>query len=166
MLIKDLCNIQTIIRSIFVLFLLLFPLINYRLGLSSAIFPALDVIIIYYFSTNYHLGYFGIFLTGIFFDQIYGMQLGTNSTVFLLCALMLVYLSKWFSLTDYVINFLCFFGYCFVVFTCRYLIISHKLGDFIQYCDVVFQYFTTVFTYPLIKACFDTVSPHINKYAK
>ena len=158
-----LINIQIIVLNTFVLFLLLFPLINYRLGLSCAIFPALDVIIVYYFSTNYHVKYFLIFLIGLFFDQIYGMPLGTNSIVFLLCALMLVYLGKWFSLADYVTNFLCFFCYCFVVFTCRYFIISHKSGNFIQNFDVVFQYFTTIFTYPLIKTCFDQVCPNIKK---
>ncbi len=159
-----------IIRSLFfiacLLLGLLFPLISFRIGLISPIFPALEIIFVYYFSTNQHLRIWQIFLIGIFFDQLYSMPIGTNSLVFLLANLLLKFVNRRFLLKAYFINFIIFCGYCLFIFYSRYLILSSKTLYLDSFMPLFFQYLTTVFSYPLVRIPLDKSIEYLNKHAK
>lgn len=160
---------QIVLRLSFItclLLILLFPLVSFRIGIISEIFPAFEVIFVYYFSTNRHMRVWQIFIIGIFFDQLYSMPTGTNSLVFLLANLLLKFGSRWFLFKDYFINFIVFCGYCLFVFYSRYLILSSKTLYLNNLVPIFFQYLTTIFSYPIVRIPLDKSIEYLNRYVK
>lgn len=148
------------------LLILLFPLVSFRIGIITEIFPACEVIFIYYFSTNRHMAAWQIFIIGIFFDQLYSLPTGANSLVFLLANLLLKFGSRWLLLKDYFINFIFFCGYYLFVFYCRYLIFASKDLYLDNLVPIFFQYLTTIFSYPIFRIPLDKAIEYLDRYAK
>ena len=131
--------------------------------MDSEIFPALEIIFIYYCSLNYQIKSWQIFFIGFFFDQLYSMPIGTNSLVFILGDLWLKYISQWFVLKIYSINFC---GYCFLIFTLRYLIIIGFHLYTLKLLILFFQYLTTIFVYPIVRIPLDKSLDYFKKHVK
>jgi len=149
------------------LLLLIFPLVSFRINSVNEIFPALDIILIYYFTIqnykiNYQLNLLMIFLAGIFFDQLYSLPLGTNSLAFLSAHLILKFFTPSFLLNRYIANFILFCFYCLFILNFRYLIIFNKSLNAPAYSFILFQYLTTIFSYNLIAILLDKVFEYLH----
>ncbi len=153
--------IVTILFSGGLLLILLLPLVSFRLGITGSIFPAFEIIVIYYFSTYLQLKLGQLFIAGIFFDQLYYMPLGTNSLTFLITNLLLNILGKWWFLKAQLINFFLFCGYSLFLISFRYLIFLIKNESTVYLPIMVFQYLTTIFSYPLLKALFNKATKYL-----
>lgn len=145
---------------------LIFPLASFKVLASSAVFPAIDVIIIYYFVCYHRMGMIKILLISVFIDQLYGLPLGCSTAAFICGSLSLKLASKWFLVKEYVSNMLLFCSYCFVIFAVRYLtfIIVQK-GD-VSLFELTFQYLISIFSYPIARALLDRIYPLFNFKAK
>lgn len=134
--------------------LLLLPLFTFKLELDSEIFPAMEIIIVYYLYSNYQIKYWLWLLGGILIDQLYNMPTGTGSLSFILTNLILrTQISKYLS--NYLLDFLTFSGYCLIVMVLRYFITMSLYEHLPNLYALVFQYLSTVFLYPILKTLFD-----------
>ena len=150
----------------FCLLLIIFPLENFRINLDNVIFPAFEVILLYYFVSLYSLNFLLIFLTGILFDQLYSMPLGTNSLVFVVAHLILKFCGKFFSTKEYLTNFILFCFYYLFVLHFRAILILTK-GLVIQgYLAMLFQYLTTICSYSLLRIPLDKSLEYFKVHAK
>jgi hypothetical protein len=140
-----------------ILLILVFPLLSFRISVSLSIFPAIEVILIYYFATYYQLTEGKILVLGLFIDQFYSMILGCNSVVFILGNIFIKFIGKWFLIREYVSNFIIFCGYAMIVLFLRYLIYV-SISMYPSIFEIIFQYLTTVFSYPLIRIILDKSS--------
>lgn len=143
------------IKTSGLLLLLLFPLVNFKFGLSSAIFPAFDIIFLYYFSTYYNIKFWQLFIFGIFCDELYSMPFGANSLFFIFADIILAITSKWCLLKRYISNFIIFCGYCLLILCLRYGIYDLYLKQTVNIFEMTFQLLTTIFSYPLIRIFLD-----------
>ncbi|NBY35213.1 MAG: hypothetical protein EBQ62_02795, partial [Alphaproteobacteria bacterium] len=78
--------VLTLILGLYILLICLIPLKLYKLGLVNMfgeIFPAVDLIVIYYFSTYTTIRSWILFIIGIIIDQIYQVPVGLNSFAFI-----------------------------------------------------------------------------------
>lgn len=130
---------------------LLFPMLGFTLGINTTIFPAIEIIFIYYFSTYYQAKILLLFAVGILVDQLLSIPMGISSTAFILANTGLNYVNKWFMLKDYIVNLVVFCCYTLLIFYLRYLIISSKNQGSVIMVEFVFQYLLTVFCYPLVR---------------
>jgi len=157
---------QKIIFVIGILLLLLLPLINFKINMESEIFPSIEIILVYYFSTNYQIKSWQIFIIGFLFDQLYSMPTGSNSLTFLLGNLGLKYVREWFLLKIYSINFIGFCGYCLFILSFRYFIFVGYNIDITNILIIFFQYLTTIFSYSLVRIPLDNSLKYFRKHAK
>ena len=100
----------------YIFFICLIPLKLYRLNLFDVfdqIFPAIDIAILYYFSSYSKIRYWLLFLIGMILDQIYQMPTGSNSLVIITANLVLNYANRWFILKDDLTNIIVFSIYIF-----------------------------------------------------
>jgi hypothetical protein len=150
----------------FCLFTIIFPLENFRINLASTIFPAFEVILLYYFITYCQPSFLVVFLLGMFFDQLYSMPIGTNSLVFITANIILNFTSKFFLVKNYITNFIIFCFYYFFVLHFRYLLMLIKNLTSQGYLTILMQYFTTIFAYHLLRIPLDKSLEYLRKYAK
>ena len=68
----------------------------YKIGPFGEIFPAFDIIIIYYISTYHSLKYWQLFIIGMAIDQLHILPPGTSSLALIIGNMGLNYFSKWF----------------------------------------------------------------------
>jgi cell shape-determining protein MreD len=134
--------------------------------MESAIFPAFEIIFIYYFTSLYALNTAVIFFAGIIIDQAYSMPLGMNSLVFLLVHIIFKLAARFFPPKHYLTNFIIFCFYCFLIINFRYLLITAKKLQSDSYLVILFQYLTTIFSYSLIRVLLDSPSEYFRKNAK
>ncbi len=124
-------------------------------NIFGEIFPALDVILIYYFSTHKSVHYWFLFLVGILIDQLYNLPIGLSSLVFIIANFSFLNFNRWFILKDYITNLWVFCFYSFVVIFFRYLIFLMKHNyDFFN-ISIYFCYLTTILCYPIVKYFLD-----------
>jgi hypothetical protein len=126
------------------------PLEWYKIGSFGEIFPAFDIIIIYYISTYNSLKYWQLFILGLFIDQLHILPPGTSPFALILGNLFLSYLSRWFLLRDYFTNLGVFCGYSAFIILVRYLTVSIKSDYFIEGHDIIFYFLTTILFYPIL----------------
>lgn len=160
---------QIVLKLLFILicfFILLFPVMNFKINMESAIFPACEIILIYYFTSFYNLSLWMIFLAGILLDPLYSMPLGTNSLVFLTAHLFFKLAARFFLAKNYLTNFIIFCTYCFIILNLRYLLIFIKNFHSDGYITILFQYLTTIFSYNLIRLLLDYPLDYFKKNAK
>ncbi|AEK74849.1 hypothetical protein RHHCN13_04345 [Rickettsia conorii subsp. heilongjiangensis] len=162
-------SLQIILKLLFALlcfFIILFPLVSYKINIQSRIFPAMEIIFIYYFMSLYSLNIFNIFFFGLFIDQISGMPIGTNSLVFLSAYTIYKLSSKYFVAKNYLINFIVFCVYCLFILNFKYLLITIKKLEADGYLIIFFQFLTTIFSYNIIRLILDSPMNYFKKYAK
>ncbi|AFB23795.1 hypothetical protein RPL_04790 [Rickettsia rickettsii str. Colombia] len=162
-------SLQIILKLLFALlcfFIILFPLVSYKINIQSRIFPAMEIIFIYYFMSLYSLNIFGIFFLGLFIDQISGMPIGTNSLVFLSAYTIYKLSSQYFVAKDYLINFIIFCVYSLFILNFKYLLITIKKLEADGYLIIFFQFLTTIFSYNIIRLILDSPMNYFKKYAK
>ncbi|WP_347938885.1 hypothetical protein [Rickettsia oklahomensis] len=162
-------SLQIILKLLFALlcfFIILFPLVSYRINIQSRIFPAVEIIFIYYFMSLYSLNIFGMFFLGLLIDQISGTPIGTNSLVFLLAYMIYKVSSKYCVTKNYLIHFIIFCVYCLFILYFKYLLVTIKKLDTDGYLTISFQFFTTIFSYNLVRLILDPPMNYFKKYAK
>jgi hypothetical protein len=137
--------------------IIIFPLLSFKISASSAIFPALDVIIIYYLVCNCEVRILKILLISPFIDQLYAFPLGCSTVAFIIGQLAFKLVGKWFLVKEYISNFLLFCTYCFVIFTARYFIFTVQ-GLYLSLFELAFLYLITIFSYPLSQIVLDKIS--------
>ncbi|MCZ6896326.1 MAG: hypothetical protein O7C68_01440, partial [Rickettsia endosymbiont of Ixodes ricinus] len=107
-------SLQIILKLLVALlcfFIILFPLVRLHTNIHDIIYPAMEIIFIYYFMSLYSLNIFSIFFLGLLIDQISSMPIGTNSLVFLSAYMIYKLSSKYFVAKNYLINFIIFCVY-------------------------------------------------------
>jgi hypothetical protein len=162
-------SLQITLKLLFALlcfFIILFPLVSYKIGIQSRIFPAIEIIFIYYFMSLYSLNIFGIFFLGLLIDQISGMPIGTNSLVFLSAYIIYKLSSKFFIAKNYLINFVVFCVYCLFILNFKYLLVTIKKLEADGYLIIFFQFLTTIFSYNVVRLILDSPLNYFKKYAK
>lgn len=162
-------SLQIILKLLFALlcfFIILFPLVSYKINIQSRIFPSMEIIFIYYFMSLYSLNIFSIFFLGLFIDQVSGMPIGTNSLVFLLAYIIYKLSSKFFIAKNYLINFVVFCVYCLFILNFKYLLITIKKLEVDGYLIIFFQFLTTIFSYNIVRLIIDSPMNYFKKYAK
>ncbi len=122
----------------------------YKIGPFGEIFPAFDIIIIYYISTYNSLKYWQLFIIGMFTDQLHVLPPGTSSLALILGNICLNYFSRWFLLRKYFTNLATFCGYSAFIILVRYLVVSIKSDYPIEGYAIVFYFLTTIFFYPIL----------------
>lgn len=159
--------ISLILYVFFVLFIALialFPLFSFRVPVDSTIFPALDIIFIYYLTTYHSMKYLHLLIITIYFDQIYAMPIGSNLIAFITINLLLQLINKKVSLKSYLINNFIFYVYCAFALCVKYLILVIMNGNiYVDIFRALLQYLTTIFIYPLMVLFLDTFN---NKLCK
>lgn len=149
-----------------IILLLFLPLMIFRFGVVSEIFPAVEIMIVYYISLNYKIRYWHLFLVGIVVDQFYYFPLGLSSLTFILANILLEKLRKLVLLKALVIHFIVFCTYVLFVMSCRYLLIFDKNFYPPNVIVIFFQSCTTIFSYPILKKFFDKFLYSLKQYVE
>ncbi|AAU04022.1 hypothetical protein [Rickettsia typhi] len=162
-------SLQVILQFFFALLcfcIILFPLMSYKINIQSRIFPAMEIIFIYYFMSLYSLNILSIFFLGLLIDQISGVPIGTDSLVFISANIIYKLSSKYFLAKNYLINFVVFCVYCLFILNFKYLLVTIKHLDAEGYLIIFFQFLTTIFSYNIIRLILDSPMNYFKKYAK
>ena len=144
---------------------LIFPVVNFKISASSAVFPSLEIIIIYYLSCYCRTGTIKILLLSLFIDQLYALPVGSSILAFVVGQLAIKVASKWFLTKEYVGNFFLFCAYCLLIFFLRYLAAIAE-ANYPSLFELVFQYLITVFSYPVSRVALDKMSELFNYQTK
>lgn len=155
-----------IIFAEFCLLLVIFPLENFIINADSVIFPAFEIILLYYFASLYSLSLLFIFLIGILFDQLYSMPLGTNSLVLVITHIILNFCGRFFPTKAYLTNLIFFCSYYLFVLHFRALLLISKGLEIQGYLTMIFQYLTTICSYSLLRIPLDKTLEYFRKHAK
>ena len=129
------------------------------------IFPAVDLIVIYYFSTYTTIRSWILFIIGIIIDQIYQVPVGLNSFAFITINLILNYASRWFILKDEITNILIFCAYSLLLIGFRYIIFLAKNNYGFEGFSIYFYYLTTIFSYPILRFLIHKPFTTLTRYA-
>lgn len=140
-----------LIRICILLLIVIFPLVSFRIHIQSAIFPALETIVIYFFLENIKMRNFGAILCGLFVDQISLMPTGYNSFSLLCGNIFLRFVNKRFLVKSYKINIIIFGGYILTIFTSKYLIFVSQ-NHYIKPLGIILQLLTTLVAYPFLES--------------
>lgn len=162
-------SLQIVLKLLFALlcfFIILFPEFAYKIGVKNRIFPAIEIIFIYYFMTLYSLNMVVIFFIGLLLDQVNSMPIGTNSLAFLSAYIILKLSSKFFAIKNYLMNFIVFCVYCLFILNFKYLFVTMKKLEIDGYLTLFFQYLTTIFSYNLVRLILDSPLSYFKKHAK
>lgn len=135
------------------------------IGSNPEIFPAFDLIIIYYLNTYKTVKNWHLFLLGLLIDQLYQMPLGTSSLSLIIANLLLDQSRSRFLLKDYYTNIGMFCAYSMFIIASRFLIVTIDSTHHIQGNSVYFYYFTTIFSYPIMKILIGKPIEMIKNYA-
>lgn len=131
--------------------LFIFPLQLFMFGYYSTIFPAFDLVWIYYFSTYRKIEIWQLIIIGLLIDLFYGLQTGTNSLILIIGYFFLKRLAKLVLLKEYITNLLVFAVYIFLIMISRYFVAgmydSSELGNY----NIYFYFLTTILAYPVLK---------------
>lgn len=141
----------------YLLILILLPLQWYKIGYYSEIFPAIDLMVIYYLCTHENQKIiiksysqaFILFFAGIFIDQLQEIPIGTSSISFILGKIMLKKASKHLILNDYYTNIISFIAYAIFVSIIRYFSVSINNIYSIEGVEIYFHFIMTIATYPI-----------------
>ncbi|MDG1436675.1 MAG: hypothetical protein P8P83_02680 [Rickettsiaceae bacterium] len=155
-----------IAASLYIALLFLLPFQWHKFGLYSEIFPAFDLIIIYYLCTHKKIKYWHLFLSGGFIDQLYGLPIGISSLMFILSYYGLKQLRRWFFLKDYITNITIFSFYSFVIILSRYLTVTIKSAYYIEGMSILFYFLTTIFSYPIMRILIEKPIQKICNYVR
>lgn len=157
-----------LISGAYIFLICLIPLKLYKIGLINIfgeIFPAFDIVIIYYFSTYTNIRYWILFIIGIILDHVHQAPIGLNSLTFITVNILLNYTSRWFILKDEVTNVLIFCAYSLLIIGFRYIIFLTKNNYGFEGFSIYFYYLTTIFSYPILRFLIDKPITALTRYA-
>ena len=139
--------------GLYVFLLYIIPIKLYKLNLNifEEIFPAVEIAIIYFFSSYYKVQYWLLFIIGIILDQSNQLPMGVNASAFIIANIILVYINKCLILKDYITNLVIFCIYSFFIISFRCLILLKKSEYSFDGLSVYFYYLTTILSYPAIR---------------
>jgi hypothetical protein len=132
----------------------------------SEIFPALDLIIIYFLSAHKTVKNWHLFLIGLLIDQLYQTPIGSSPLTLIIANLGLNHSRTWFVLKDYYINLCIFCVYSLFIISTRYLIVTIDSTHYIEGNAIYFYYLTTIFSYPIIQVFIIKPINLIKEYAR
>lgn len=130
--------------------LLILPLMGFRFGINTEIWPSIEVIFVYYLITAYKMPQWLLFSLSLLFDELYSMPLGINILSFYMTNYLLALTAKWAISKEYISNFVIFCGYAFLVMVCRYFLLLLLTTISINLPALFLQYLTTIIAYPVI----------------
>lgn len=130
----------------------------HKIGNYSAIFPALDIAVIFYLSTYKNIYYWQLFVVGIFIDILSNSPLCTTSLALILANILLSLSGKYFMIKEYLTNICVFCVYCAFIFAVRYFVISAKGQYSVDFFGMLFYYMTTILIYPTISYLIEKVT--------
>ena len=136
--------------ALYLVIVFIMPFQWYRIAAYSEIFPAFDLIVIFYFSTYNRVKYWHLFIIGLLVDQLYMLSIGTSPLAFLIANFGLNTVNKWFLLKNHFTNLVVFCGYSLFIIIVRYFIVTVKSTHHIEGIAVYFYFLTTIFSYPII----------------
>lgn len=155
----------TFISISYISLIFIMPFNWHYFGSNPEIFPAFDLIIIYYISTYKSIKNWHLFLLGLILDQLYQIPLGASSLSLIIANLLLDQSRSRFFLKDYYTNISIFPVYCIFIIASRFLIVTIDSTHYIQGISVYFYYFTTIFSYPIMKILIGKPMDTITNYA-
>lgn len=130
--------------------ILIFPLVSFKIHIQSPIFPAIEIIIAYYFLNSYKVKNIESFLYGLVIDQVNLMPLGHNSLAFLCGNVFLILINKVIISKKNIVNVIIFAGYALTVLALKYLMLINRSYS-IGISNVLLQFTTTIITYLILK---------------
>ena len=142
--------LKSLAAAAYLLIIFMLPFQWYRISAAGEIFPAIDLIFIYYLSTYKHLKYWQLFLAGLIIDQLYQLPLGISSLSLMAANFGLYIISTWLLLRDYFTNLAIFCVYSLFIIAVRYLLVTINSTHHIEGMAIYFYFLTTIFAYPII----------------
>ncbi|MCC2646587.1 MAG: rod shape-determining protein MreD [Rickettsiaceae bacterium] len=128
------------------------PLASFRLGELSSIFPAIEIVIIFYFSIYKPsiLPLWLLFTYGIILDLVYGLAVGISVIPVIIISFLLRNQRQIFNRKEFKIVFLGFSLACILYLGLKYIIFSWYYSHFFDLKLVLIQGISTIFIYPII----------------
>ena len=160
--------IKNLIRLLIIVFCIItfmLPYEHFLFHTYCTIFPALDLAIIYYYSTHNKLHYWQLFIIGILLDQLQTTPNGLNSLVLILAQMSLIYSGNYLLFSDYFTNVLMFCSYSAFIILLKYLVITATSNHYIEFLPVLFYFFTTILVYPTMYIMLEYISTLLKRHA-
>ena len=136
------------------------------IGMYSEIFPAFDLVIIYYISTYLTIKNWHLFIIGFLLDQLYQIPFGASSLSLILANLILNKIGSSFFLRGYFTNLFIFCLYSAFILISRFLIVTINSAHYIEGVSIYFYYLTTIFAYPILSVFIEKPLEKIINYVK
>jgi hypothetical protein len=147
---------ENLLMRILLVLLLVFPVLSFKFGYVSPIFPSMEILIIYYFYSLKSIRLEVVFIISMFLDILYFYPIGTLALGFVSASVVLNILARWLTITNYNINCLFFCAYALIIFAAQYIICIIS-GKQVNDLELVFRYLTTILVYPSLKMLFDKI---------
>ncbi len=133
------------------LFLLILPFELFVFLYRFNYFPALDLMVIYYFCSKLKVNNVVLFVLGVLIDPMHNMPIGTNS-LSLICGNVLINkLKEFIEVQDYILNCTIFCFYSLLIIVLRFLIITIVSSYYIEGNSIYFYYVITILIYPSVQ---------------
>ena len=155
-----------ILISFYLGLIFIMPFKWHYIGMYSEIFPAFDLVIIYYISTYLTIKNWHLFIIGFLLDQLYQIPLGASSLSLIIANLILNQIRSNFFLKDYFTNLFVFCLYSAFILISRFLIVTIDSVNYIEGIDIYFYYLTTIFAYPILSTLIKKPLDKIVNYVK
>lgn len=151
--------IEILLLRILGFFIILLPNLNFNSGNLIYVFPALDSIIIFFW-TIANPNIFNqciLIILGIYYDIITGLPLGFNALIYLVFYNILLNLRKYFVYTSFYVSWIGFavFSGCFLI--SKYLLTIVYYRDFFIATYLPMQWLVLFLLYPSIHAIFNKI---------
>lgn len=155
-----------VLIALYLTLLFLLPLQWHKINSYGEIFPALDIIIIYYIMTYYHPKNWHLFIYGLLVDKLYNFPLGSSALILILSYQVLKLLTHWFMLRDYFTNLVIFYSYSFLIILSRYILITIKSPHSLEGTVILFYFLTTIFAYPIMRILIEKPIQKLHQHAR
>jgi cell shape-determining protein MreD len=120
-------------------------------GIITEIWPAMELILLFYISVNRRLDYVTCLLAGLVCDQLQSVTLGINAILFISGEYMVRIANSYFnSCKDYLINLLIFYAYALLLIVAKSILVTATSASTLDMLTSLFYFLTTIFSYPLI----------------
>lgn len=141
--------IKSLLYSI-ILILSVLPSSMIKLGISSEILPAPELLFLYFLVIHYDLYIIQIFLYGIFIDELQGLRIGLTPTLLILCYYIIVRLKPHIISKGKMLEIGAFAPLCIIYSLMKYFIIKLCLGIECDAIKISTQTSVTILFYPSI----------------
>lgn len=149
-----------------IILLSVFPLQAFVFNIEYEIFPAVELAIIYFYSTYGNIKYWQLFVLGIIIDQLYFTPIGISSLLFIVANYCLSLSANWFSLKEYINNIALFACYCTFIILGKLIFITIISYNKIYNLSVIFYILNTIAVYPIIYFILEKISKLFKKNVK